>query len=108
MIEELHSGMELLVRDFVDLGFRIGLLNAASVKRAMEKVEGAQHERDTNVTDVHLEVNLGHLGLRLVARQHLMLFFYSIIGLLLSLLVLCLGPDADSLEHKTLHLEHVE
>ena len=53
MIEELHSGMELLVRDFVDLGFRIGLLNAASVKRAMEKVEGAQHERDLPDGAVH-------------------------------------------------------
>ena len=59
--------MELLVRDFVGLSFRIGLLNAASVQRTMEEVERAQHERDTDMTDVHLEVHLGHLGFGLVA-----------------------------------------
>ena len=108
VIEELHGRMELLVRDFVDLGFRIGLLNAASVQRAMEEVEGTQHERNANVTYVHLEVHLGHLGLGLVAGQHFVLFFHGFIGLLLLLLMLCLSPDANGLEHETLHLEHVE
>ena len=37
-----------------------------------------------------------------------MLFFDGFIGLLLLLLVLCLSPDTDGLEHETLHLEHVE
>ena len=97
VIEELHGGMELLVRDFVDLGLCITLLNAATVKRTMQEIEGAKHERYANVTNVDLEVHLGHLGLGLVARQHFVLFLHGVIGLLLRLLVLCFGPDTDGL-----------
>ena len=108
MIEELQGCMELLVGDFVNLNLCGILLYTATVQRAMQEVEGAEHERDANMTNVNLEVHLWHLGFGLVARQQFVLFFHSIIGLLLSLLMLSFSPDTDSLEHKTLHFEHMK
>ena len=92
--------MELLVGDFVRVDLGRGFLDAASVERAMEEVEGDELERDAYMAYVHLEWNLRHLGLRLVrssARQHLVLFLHGFVRLLLSFLVLSFSPYADCL-----------
>ena len=61
VIEELQGGMELFIADFVTFDLRIGLLDASPVEGTVEKVEGAEHQRDADMSHVDGEGDLGGL-----------------------------------------------